>query len=43
MTSTSRKIPAWVWVLVVAALAVGVYMMRPAANPEADSDSAGCR
>jgi thioredoxin 1 len=37
MTQTSRKIPSWVWVLVVAVLAVGVYLVRPAANSDADA------
>jgi thioredoxin 1 len=30
--SPSRKIPRWAWVLVVVALAVGVYLVRPAAQ-----------
>ena len=36
------RIPRWIWTLAVVALAVGVYVMRPAANsgPEADTDAA---
>ncbi len=35
------RVPRWVWVLAVVALAVGVYMMRPAAHtgPEVDGQA----
>jgi len=43
LTSRPRAgIPRWIWLLTVVALAVGVYVMRPAANSgsEADTDAA---
>jgi thioredoxin 1 len=39
MTRNFRNTPAWVWVLVIAALAVGVYLVRPAAQSGTDADT----
>jgi len=37
-TSRSRAgIPRWIWLLAVVAMAVGVYVMRPAANSGSDA------
>jgi thioredoxin 1 len=36
MTATSRRIPSWVWVLVVAVIAVGIFLVRPAARSDSD-------
>ena len=41
---TSRpkaRIPRWIWALAVVALAVGVYVMRPAANSGSNADTDG--
>ena len=38
LTSRPRAgIPRWIWLLTVVALAVGVYVMRPAANSGSDA------
>jgi thioredoxin 1 len=33
-TRSPGRFPRWIWVLVVVALAVGVYLVRPAANSQ---------
>ena len=40
-TRSSGGVPPWAWVLLVAALAVGVYLVRPAAHtgPEVDGQA----
>jgi len=36
MTQPSRRVPSWVWVVIVAALGVGIYLVRPAAHSDSE-------